>query len=148
MTTLEKQIYEIISKSNGIKGSDIANALQLDKRTVNSTLSQSNALKAVVKQESDYKWYLISSGKSNSNAMPAPKPDEDLKKLCSYYLQCISLESSSSVSQFLESKYDKEYVVLNSLGIDAQRESDALSLLAKIWGLRNCRRLRNWELRL
>ena len=132
MTTLEKQIYEIISKSNGIKGSDIANALQLDKRTVNSTLSQSNALKAVVKQESDYKWYLISSGKSNSNAMPVPKPDEDLKKLCSYYLQCISLESSSSVSQFLESKYDKEYVVLNGLGIDAQRESDALSLLAKI----------------
>ena len=66
MTTLEKQIYEIISKANGIKGSDIANALQLDKRTVNSTLSQSHALKAVVKQESDYKWYLISSGKSNS----------------------------------------------------------------------------------
>lgn len=33
MTTLEKQIYEIISKANGIKGSDIANALQLDKRT-------------------------------------------------------------------------------------------------------------------
>ena len=57
MTTLEKQIYEIISKANGIKGSDIANALQLDKRTVNSTLSQSHALKAVVKQESDYKWY-------------------------------------------------------------------------------------------
>ena len=132
MTTLEKQIYEIISKANGIKGSDIANALQLDKRTVNSTLSQSNALKAVVKQESDYKWYLISSGKGNSNAMPTPEPDEDLKKLCSYYLQCISLESSSSVSQFLESKYDKEYVVLNGLGIDAQRESDALSLLAKI----------------
>ena len=48
MTTLEKQIYEIISKANGIKYSDIANALQLDRRTVYSTLSQSNALKAVL----------------------------------------------------------------------------------------------------
>ena len=132
MTTLEKQIYEIISKANGIKGSDIADALQLDKKTVNSTLSQSNALRAVVKQESNYKWYLISSGISSDSAAPAPEPDEDLKKLCSYYLQCISLESSSSVSQFLESKYDKEYVVLNGLGINAQVDSEALSLLAKI----------------
>ncbi len=132
MTTLEKQIYEIISKANGIKGSDIADALQLDKKTVNSTLSQSNALRAVVKQESNYKWYLISSGISSDSAASAPEPDEDLKKLCSYYLQCISLESSSSVSQFLESKYDKEYVVLNGLGINAQVDSEALSLLAKI----------------
>lgn len=131
MTALEKQIYEIIAKSNGIKGSDIADALQLDKKAVNSTLSQSNALRAVVKQESNYKWYLISSGKSGGNAMPTPEPDEDLKKLCSYYLQCISLESSSSVSQFLESKFDKEYVVLNGLGINVQTDSEALSLLAK-----------------
>ncbi len=38
MTTLEKQIYEIISKANGIKGSDIANALQLDKVNHNNGL--------------------------------------------------------------------------------------------------------------
>ena len=134
MTTLERQIYEIIAKANGIKGAEIARILQLDKKAVNSTLSQSSALKALVKQNADYKWYLIVSGKNEITEKDAPEPDNDLSKLCSYYLQCITLEASSSVSQFLESKYDKEYSVLSGLEINANKDTSAIALLNRIVG--------------
>ena len=132
MTELEKKIYEVIAASNGIKGAEIAKALQLDKKEVNSTLSRSAALKALVKQGNDYKWYLISGTSSGMGTKSLPKPDEDLRRLCSYYLQCISLEASGSVSQFLRSKFDPNYVVLNGLRIDPQRDLAALNLLQRI----------------
>ncbi len=132
MTELEKKIFEVIAKSNGIKGSQIANALQVEKKTVNSTLASSKELKALVKQDSEFKWHLITAAKGGNPATNVPQPDEDLKRLCNYYLQCITLESNSSVSQFLESKFDYEYAVLNGLGIDAKKDVSAIKLLNKI----------------
>ena len=52
--------------------------------------------------------------------------------LCNYYLNCLSLESSSSVSQFLSSKYSLQYAVLNGLGIIPDSDQAALALLNKI----------------
>lgn len=132
MTDFEKNIYDAIASSNGIKGAEIAKLLHVEKKQVNSTLSSSSALKAVVKQCSDYKWYLISDSKPKNSSETTPKPDEDLQKLCNYYLQCISLESSSSVSQFLSSKYDYNYAILNDLKIDSGKDTDAISLLNRI----------------
>ena len=132
MTDFEKNIYNAIASSNGIKGAEIAKLLHVEKKQVNSTLSRSSALKAVVKQGSDYKWYLIADNKPKNSGKIAPKPDEDLQKLCNYYLQCISLESSSSVSQFLSSKYDYKYAILNDLKIDSGKDTEAISLLNRI----------------
>lgn len=132
MTDFEKNIYNAIASSNGIKGAEIAKLLHVEKKQVNSTLSRSSALKAVVKQGSDYKWYLIADNKPKNRGKIAPKPDEDLQKLCNYYLQCISLESSSSVSQFLSSKYDYKYAILNDLKIDSGKDTEAISLLNRI----------------
>jgi len=135
MTDFEKNVYQVIANSNGIKGSEIAAKLGVEKRTVNSILANSIALKAVVKQESDFKWYLINTQRAGSKKTAdatQPKPDEDLRKLCYYYLNCISLESSSSVSQFLTSKYSLKYEVLNGLCLDSDYDQAALSLLKKI----------------
>lgn len=135
MTELENKIYLVIANANGIKGSGIAAQLGVEKRIVNSTLANSSALKAVVKQESDFKWYLINTQRTGINKsldVTPPKPDEDLRSLCNYYLNCLSLESSSSVSQFLSSKYSLQYAVLNGLGIIPDSDQAALALLNKI----------------
>ncbi|OQB20467.1 MAG: RecBCD enzyme subunit RecD [Firmicutes bacterium ADurb.Bin182] len=134
MTDFEKNIYQIIADTNGIKGSEIAAKLGVEKRTVNSTLANSTTLKAVVKQESDFKWYLINTQRTGSKktVTAPPKPDEDLRKHCYYYLNCLSLESSSSVSQFLTSKFSLQYEVLNGLGLDSDNDKAALSLLYNI----------------
>ena len=131
MTDFESKIYEVIASSDGIKGSEIAKALQVDKKEVNSTLSKSASLKALVKQDNNFKWHLLAAKKAAGKAVAKPKPDEDLRRLCNYYLQCISLEASGSVSQFLLS-YDPSYVVLNGLKIDPQKDLAALNLLQKI----------------
>jgi len=135
MTDFEKNIYRVIANANGIKSAEIAASLGVEKRIVNSTLANSPALKAVVKQESDFKWYLINTQRTDSAetaGVTPPKPDEDLRNLCNYYLNCISLESSSSVSQFLTSKYSLRYEVLNGLGLDPDNDQAALNLLKKI----------------
>ena len=132
MTALESKIYKVIAASHGIKGAEIANKLQMDKKEVNSTLSKSSALKALVKQENDYKWYLIAHNSVGVSNGYVPKPDEELHRLCNYYLQCISLEASGSVSHFLKSKFEPGYVVLNGLKIDPKLDLPALNLLQKI----------------
>ena len=132
MTEFENKIYEVISSANGIKGAEIAKVLQVDKKEVNSALSKSTALKALVKQDNDYRWHLLAGKTRAGDAVAKPKPDERLHRLCNYYLQCISLEASGSVSQFLSSKYDQCYVVLSGLKIDPQKDTDALNLLKKI----------------
>ena len=58
MNDFEKKIFDVIARSKGVKGAEIANNLGVDKKLVNSTLSNSAALKAVVKQQSDFRWYL------------------------------------------------------------------------------------------
>lgn len=132
MTEFETKIYNIIASFNGIKGSEIAKNLQVDKKEVNSALANSYALKALVKQDNEYRWHLISAKKAEEANDTKPEPDEDLRKLCNYYLQCISLEASGSVSQYLTSIYDLSYVVLNGLNIDSQKDLSAVNLLKKI----------------
>lgn len=55
-----------------------------------------------------------------------------LKGLCYYYLNCIALESSSSVSQFLTSKNGIDYAVLNGLRVEAPKDIKAIKLLERI----------------
>lgn len=138
MTDLEKRIYEVIAKYNGVSAADIAVILNMPKSTVNTTLSRSAALQTLVRQAPNYKWYQIAPNRTDEQKANKPKPDEDLRNLCNYYLQCISLEDSSSVSQYLESRYKKyEYAVLNSLSVNAFSDTDAIALLNKINGSRD-----------
>ena len=133
MNSLETQIYQIISASNGVKGVDIATKLGIDRKTVNSVLSNSAALKAVVCQDGNYKWHIISeqSMRTPVNNNVVPTPDKDLQSICKYYLNCLALESSSSVSQFLTSDFSLKYAVLNGLAI-YDHDASVLDLLTRI----------------
>jgi len=135
MTELEEKIYQTIATSNGIKGSDIAAKLGIEKKVVNSILYSSNVLKALIQLNSaTYKWHPLANVDTTSQKKTPvqPLPDKDLRNVCNYYLNCLSLESSSSVSQFLNSSYSLQYAVLNDLEIDPECDQSALTLLNKI----------------
>ncbi|MDD2371130.1 MAG: AAA domain-containing protein [Firmicutes bacterium] len=147
MTDHENKIYSEIAKANGILGSEIAAHLGLEKRIVNSMLAKSTLLKALVKQESNYKWYLLSK-KIPTAGPDIPKPDKDLQNICNYYLNCLSLESSSSVSQFLTSKFALQYALLDGLKVDANIDKEAISLLNKINGNKNSKAYLGYPVRI
>lgn len=132
MTSLETHIYQIISAANGIKGADIAAKIGIKKETVNSTLANSVALKAVVYQDNLFMWYTKGKSFKNQATTNAPIPDKDLRNLCNYYLSCLALEASSSVSQWLTSNYDLRYTVLNGLEVNDDKDQNAKTLLNRI----------------
>lgn len=149
MTEFEKSIYDIIANANGIRGSDIAGILDVERRAVNSTLANSVALKALVTQGTDFKWNLTNrqdNGRVRDTNLP--QPDEDLRNLCNYYLSCLSLESSNSVSQFLTSQYDLQYAVLNGLAIDPENDQNAIGLLRRISGNRDLKAYLGYPIRI
>ncbi len=151
MKDLENKIYSAILNANGIKGSEIAANLGLEKKIINSTLSNSAALKALVHQDvATYKWFVISQPATPTGGHPSvvPTPDKDLKNICNYYLNCLSLESSSSVSQFLSSKYGLQYALLNGLEVNSDRDDEAVSLLNKINSNRNSKAYLGYPVRI
>lgn len=84
MTELETKIYQSISEWEGLKGADIASLIGEEKKTVNSILATSTALKALVYQDGNYKWHMIASRSSLQKAPSdeaVPEPDKDLKNI-------------------------------------------------------------------
>ena len=75
-------------------------------------------------------------------------PDKDLHNLCNYYLNCLALEASSSVSQFLTSNFSLQYAVLNGLGIDDDRDLEAKNLLSKISSNRDAKAYLGYPVRI
>ncbi len=139
MTEQESKIYQLIARYNGIKARDIAEHLGVDRRDVNALLSKSPALKAVVFQDEEYKWRLkaSSSSASKNEAAKYPAADKELKNLCNYYLNCLTLESKNSVSQFLTSRYELAYEPIESLSKEAFAQPKVANYLAKIKAARD-----------
>lgn len=150
MNSIETQIYQVISASNGIKGADIAAKIGIEKKTVNSMLANSVALKAVVFQDENYRWHTRAKNSSafSTSAANVPVPDKDLRNLCNYYLNCLALESSSSVSQFLTSRYSLQYAVLNGLGINDDYDVEAKNLLTRISSNRDAKAYLGYPVRI
>ena len=135
MTQLEKNIYQVIASGHGVKGAEIAEKLGLEKKVVNSTLYKSTALKALVFQDDSYKWRLKSVlAQETQSVKNTSKPDEDLRNICNYYLNCLALESSNSVSQFLTSHYDLCYTPVAGLDIECLSDKNVVRLLNRING--------------
>ncbi len=135
MTDLETKIYQAVASGNGPKGVEIASLIGAEKQLVNSTLAHSDTLKAHIVQDRNYRWWLrnkdaqSTSSQGNSTVAAA---DSDLRNLCNYYLNCIALESSSSVSQFLTGHYGLNYALLHGLELNPERDEDAIQFLKKV----------------
>ena len=135
MTSDEKRIYEVIASGKGLKGSEIASLLNMDKKAVNSILYHSDALRALVEIDKNYRWTIKKKqdqGNKKQITANTPEPDTDLRNLCNYFLNCLALESSGAVSQFLTSHYSLKYAYIHDLEIDPYKDDEAIQLLKTI----------------
>ena len=116
---LADQIYEILLKSpDGLKARDIAKQLGIEKNEVNSCL-YSRLLKDKCYQDNLYVWHVKSEIKTETEGKVPQKPaDEDLKNICRYYLNCMSIDETNSVNTFARGWYGLNYEELSELDLD------------------------------
>lgn len=111
---LEKKIIELLEQEPGQLARNLGDKLSVDKTTVNSLLY--GKLKGKVRQDSKYRWYLVSNDLEPDSAAPAEIfANTDLAKLCRYYLACMG-HDEAGISTFSKSKFgDPDYIELSSL---------------------------------
>ncbi len=114
---LASQILGMLANGNGLKASQIAEKLGVERGHINSVLY--GPLKGQVRQDKSYRWHLaIESRQETPMAEPVSvKPKTILSKICRYYLECLSFDNEQGVSTFAES-HDVDYAELKSFPQD------------------------------
>jgi len=141
---ISKRILDLLHTSPGLKAQEIARLLDVGKREVNSALY--GALCDKVKQDNEYRWWLRNgdddseqledsaalgdpgdsngNGRSRTNQRPEVGRDQDsgtpLARLCRYYIDCLGHELGDGVSVFASSRYEPDYVELNTSPFDGR----------------------------
>lgn len=118
------RILDEISRRPGQKAGQIAAALGLERRDVNSALY--GPLRNKVQQDSAYRWYPKGTPGIEKRVDQAPEAlDTPLAKLSRYYLDCLSHDDLGGVSEFAESAYgDPKYVELTALPVFDEENGD------------------------
>ncbi len=115
------------------KASQIATALGVERSAVNQTLY--GPLRGKVRQAKDYSWSRMESGTPNRGASSSERtPSSSHRGLFSYYLDCLAQDDDSGVSTFADSKYDLDYVELESWPFDGAAANGDLEPLRKLIG--------------
>ena len=127
MKTTSQNILNLIKTSNGLKASEIAQKLNLDKNEVKAVLLTD--LKDLCYQDTRYKWYFHQDDSSVVNNKK--NVDTKLSNLCRYYLNCLNIEDNNSISEFLSSNYSLKYIELKNLDISSEKNIDAVNFLHK-----------------
>lgn len=108
---MEDKILDILKTKGGQKARDIAATLSFDKQDCKIILQKMKKCH-LIWQDSSYNWHLGNekiTGKTKSI-----EKDTLLSKICSYYLQCISLDDESGVSLFARPGVSSDYVELST----------------------------------
>ncbi|HWF08261.1 MAG TPA: AAA domain-containing protein [Bryobacteraceae bacterium] len=104
------RIQQLLSKKPGLKATQIANELGLNRSDVAATL---HSLGDVV-QDNAYRWWPGTPAPAPAGIAPSPRPAPTLlSRLCRYYLECLSRESGSGFS--FPAVATSEYAVLREL---------------------------------
>ncbi|GJQ60993.1 MAG: hypothetical protein SCALA702_00460 [Melioribacteraceae bacterium] len=130
---LENEIIELLKQSLPLKAKDIAIRLGNDLSAKDINLVLYRNLKGKVVQDSNYRWSL-NLGESNrvtDDKFPE-RQDTILAKLASYYLECISKDIDTGISEFASSKYGNlDYAQLKSIPIiDSENNIQDLGSIA------------------
>lgn len=125
---LAEKIFEQVRLRGPLKAKDIASDLRIDRSVVNQALY--GALKGKVRQAKDYSWSLVDA--PAASAVPRTTPKSSYSGLFRYYSDCLSQDDSSGISAFADSKYDLDYVEIQSWPFDAPVPSS--EALGKIIG--------------
>jgi hypothetical protein len=115
---LAPQILEMLAKGDGLKASQLAKELGVDRQRINAILY--GPLKGQVRQDKSYRWHLAAeSRKETPVAEPVnTRPKTILSKICRYYLECLSFDNEQGVSTFAASQFDVDYAELSTFPLD------------------------------
>ena len=97
-------ILELLRQRRDLKAQEIAQALRLDRKSVNSVLH--GQLRGKVVQDRAYRWRLAETAGVDGRQQPqvSHAADTPLARLCKYYLDCLSYELGDGVSLCASSK--------------------------------------------
>ena len=112
-SNIEEQILAILEEKPGLKAREIATHLGLDKKFINSALYGSIKDKCI--QDDKYCWYLNKDVPTSNKEKKFTISQTALSNLSRYYLACLGQDDEGGISVFADSKYDLDYVELDSL---------------------------------
>lgn len=141
---LEKRIEAILRRTPGLKGSEIAEQLEVDSRAVNECLNEFRAT-LFIQDKASYLWRLKgpSAGAASTNSLRTTTQQEtELAKLCRYYLDCLSQEAQADISVPARGIRGTDYVELDVMPLadddyDIFESEEARQLLKKARRSRN-----------
>lgn len=110
---LYQQILAALEKRPGLKAREIATQLDIDKQHINNALYGSIRDKCT--QDDKYCWYLNKDAPDSDNNKKTAISKTALANISRYYLACLGQEDEKGISVFADSKYDLDYVELNTL---------------------------------
>ena len=115
--SLSDQIISFLEECPGQKAVQIADKLDVTTKEINKQLY--GPLRPKVVQDRSYRWSLIGQEKHDKEVYKEkekPSLDTPLKRLCKYYIECLSHDSEQGAYAFASSRYgDNDYVELNTL---------------------------------
>ena len=110
---LKERVLAALRNSSGLKASELAQALGVERREINRCLSFE--LTGRVRQGSDYRWHLADSAEAHAPA-PAAIPTSEIARLSRYCLECIGQDMDEGVSIFASNRHgEPDYAPLSSL---------------------------------
>ena len=110
------RILSLLTQGAPLTGRQIADALGITRSAVNQVLY--GPLKDKVVQDSSYRWSIAGAGVGASTGHRVA-PKTELGRLCRYYLECVAWDAEDGVTTFASSRYDLDYVELDSWPFDA-----------------------------
>lgn len=117
---IDQLIIEVIRVNPGIQAREIVKKLNqiagvsADRNQVNQLLY--GVLKQQLWQDKSYRWYLASDAPKAASNTNKEHAQSSIAKLARYYLDCLSIDNDSGVSEFADSKFGKpNYAPLASL---------------------------------
>ncbi|MDD9868336.1 MAG: AAA domain-containing protein [Gammaproteobacteria bacterium] len=122
MNEVEKGILRAVANNPGLQIKDIKQMLDIGIDDVEQALS--GQIKSKLRQDKACRWYLKETSSTENLEESSEQPDPSLTRLCRYYLDCLSQDTPSSVSEFATSKYGQKYVELDVLPMLEQEKSN------------------------
>lgn len=127
---LESKVLEHLRLRGPAKAKDIAAALRSDRSLINQLLY--GALRAKVRQDKTYAWSLATAAPAQAANRATGNSDNAYRPLFSYYLDCLAQDDDNGVSVFAESRYDLDYVELETWPFESDVASDASEPLRRL----------------
>ena len=100
-----EEILSLLRERPNLRAQEIAQALGVDRRSVNALLHGS--LRGKVVQDNSYRWSLLQTADNGDRIETSRYKGNDtpLARLSRYYLDCLSFDADNGVSLFAASKY-------------------------------------------